>query len=492
MRQCFKFFLAVLVLTLLVTNLRFNLSEISAEGAKVNTIYGNYTSEEGVKWTSYSTKWDTKRLQQLNQVLLNNAHGEEIYKLREVIIYSDDFMSGTYEKGVIGTYHNNTIELAFGDYRTEEEILYTLTHEYGHHFTMYYLPSLELWNEWAKVRNLDLYPVILGPEILGQSYEWEKPELVVNDYIMFYASPEIRLIGFDSDSQHGFENVLYREPFNKDVTYGDTVPGLRDFWENITGIKTTSKQLTIPKLHSIKTEKEHAKNFIGDDITYYSHTFYFSGMNTDTSYALNKNGFYCYSHEPCFFKLSEDELDENGLYAITLKISNLVNNISLYAFDPESGNYAESLKYFFIEEDSGILKAAPYNMIQPVGLSELYDPKEYKRIWIFVNNVLQAYNSQPQIINGSTFVPFRELMESMGAVVRWDGVNQTVTATLGDQTISFVPNSIKIVINEVTKTLSPAPIFVNNSTFVPMRFIAEALGAEVKWEAEINSIYITK
>ncbi|WP_027356878.1 copper amine oxidase N-terminal domain-containing protein [Desulfofundulus thermocisternus] len=37
---------------------------------------------------------------------------------------------------------------------------------------------------------------------------------------------------------------------------------------------------------------------------------------------------------------------------------------------------------------------------------------------------------------------------------------------------------------------NPSPIIVNNRVFVPLRFIAENLGAEVKWNDEQNAVYI--
>ena len=41
-------------------------------------------------------------------------------------------------------------------------------------------------------------------------------------------------------------------------------------------------------------------------------------------------------------------------------------------------------------------------------------------------------------------------------------------------------------------TLEVAPEIKNGRTFVPLRFVTEALGAEVEWVAETKTIVVTK
>lgn len=501
MRRIQRFAEVILIFILFFTAVKIIPAEAAAEESLTDTVYGVYTSQEGVEWISYSIQWDAKGLEQLNQALLRNTYGEEIYKLEEIVIYPGGISD---EKGVMGTYGTNSISIAGGDFRDLQDISGTLAHEYGHHFTQYYLQKrqsalkfTDAWSEWAKVRNLELYPVDWSFMFRGP-YEWQPIELIVNDYIMFYASPEVRLGAFDSDPERGFELMLYYEPYNKDVSYGDAVPGLRDYWEKITGIKTVSTRLAVPKLHSVEIEELHTTSWYDNsDITHYNYTFYFSGLNTGTTYALHNFVFFCPVDEKCdenkLFTVSPDELDENGLYKFQLSSYEFyTSTLIMYAFDPVSGNYAESLKYHFQIDDAGNLNAVPFNMTgnpDPIKHA-LYDPKEFKKISVFINNILQFYVNQPQLINGSTFVPFRELMESMGAIVSWDAVNQTVRASVGDQIISFVPDLTEIVINGAAKTISPAPKLLDNVTYVPIRFLAEALGAEVSWQGKLNSVYM--
>ena len=56
---------------------------------------------------------------------------------------------------------------------------------------------------------------------------------------------------------------------------------------------------------------------------------------------------------------------------------------------------------------------------------------------VYNGDVLEYTDVQPQIINDRVMIPFRSVLEDMGAQVNYDDATRTVTAVRGDTTINF-------------------------------------------------------
>jgi uncharacterized protein YkwD len=131
-----------------------------------------------------------------------------------------------------------------------------------------------------------------------------------------------------------------------------------------------------------------------------------------------------------------------------------------------------------------LLLAASIPAAQPVSAGA-------NEISVVVDGAPILYDVPPQIINGRTMVPMRAVLEALGASIDWDGATQTITATTecGDL-ISLVIGSNVLYINGAADTMDVAPLVISGRTFVPVRFIAQALGFQVKWSAEDNAVFI--
>jgi hypothetical protein len=111
-------------------------------------------------------------------------------------------------------------------------------------------------------------------------------------------------------------------------------------------------------------------------------------------------------------------------------------------------------------------------------------------ISIIVNGSQVSSDVPPQIVNGCTMVPVRVISEAIGANVSWDPDTQTVTLldngvhvamTLGGYTLE---NGSPITLD------NPAQI-INGRVMVPIRFIAEAFGCQVNWDAANQAVEIS-
>nr|WP_062495944.1 copper amine oxidase N-terminal domain-containing protein [Paenibacillus sp. 32O-W] len=89
-------------------------------------------------------------------------------------------------------------------------------------------------------------------------------------------------------------------------------------------------------------------------------------------------------------------------------------------------------------------------------------------------------------------VPMRGVFEALNAQIKWDGATQTVTATKGDTTIKLTIGNNYAYVNGQKVALTTEAIIVNGSTMVPLRFVAEALGAKVAWDGATKTAVITQ
>lgn len=87
-------------------------------------------------------------------------------------------------------------------------------------------------------------------------------------------------------------------------------------------------------------------------------------------------------------------------------------------------------------------------------------------------------------------IPVRFVSEELGAKVDWDLANQKVTITDSSHTVVLIVGKKQITVNGKTKTLDTAASVKNSRTYVPIRFVSEALGATVEWDSKGKSVYI--
>ncbi|MDY3618475.1 polysaccharide deacetylase family protein [Agathobaculum sp.] len=80
---------------------------------------------------------------------------------------------------------------------------------------------------------------------------------------------------------------------------------------------------------------------------------------------------------------------------------------------------------------------------------------------------------------GTTVVPLRAMSESLGLTVDYEQVSKTVSITRKKDTLRVQVGSKTLRFNDETKTLATAPTIVNGTTFVPVRDICEALSWQV-------------
>lgn len=111
--------------------------------------------------------------------------------------------------------------------------------------------------------------------------------------------------------------------------------------------------------------------------------------------------------------------------------------------------------------------------------------------YITENGVKESIDVAPLLLNSRTIVPLRYVGEFMDADFKWDNINKMVTYIKGNTTIKLWIGKKTISVNGVNNQIDTAPTLVNNRTMVPLRFVVEELGADVKWNNEEKKVTIT-
>lgn len=122
-----------------------------------------------------------------------------------------------------------------------------------------------------------------------------------------------------------------------------------------------------------------------------------------------------------------------------------------------------------------------------IGLSLLVCSTSLYADTIFVDG--QQLPVESEIKRSMTYVPLRFIAEALGGTVEWQ--NPYATIKNGDMTIQFKVNSHEVVINGTQYAIPTVPYISNNYTYVPLRFISEQLGCDVSY-GDDKIVRITK
>lgn len=101
-------------------------------------------------------------------------------------------------------------------------------------------------------------------------------------------------------------------------------------------------------------------------------------------------------------------------------------------------------------------------------------------------------NSVPYVENGRTMMPVRGIAEAIGADVSYDGAEQTVKVETAETMVLMTIGLDEMEVNGNSVALLNAPEIVNDRTMLPVRDVAEALDCEVEWMQETETAVFTR
>lgn len=116
--------------------------------------------------------------------------------------------------------------------------------------------------------------------------------------------------------------------------------------------------------------------------------------------------------------------------------------------------------------------------------------KPEKRVDIIVNDdtLSEAYAIQE---DGRTLVALRPIFDALNVSLHWDSETQTAIGQKGNDILQLTIGNSRAKINNETIDLDMPGQIKNGKTLVPVRFIAESLGATVNFNKASNAVIIS-
>ncbi len=161
-------------------------------------------------------------------------------------------------------------------------------------------------------------------------------------------------------------------------------------------------------------------------------------------------------------------------------------NLVAVRFNPDGTMSFLGGKY---DEKNGVFNSATKNIDGTFAVI-VADFTMYNQIELKIGSTDMLANSEsgtleaaPVIVEDTTYVPIRFVSENLGADVSYDAVTKTASIELDGKTVEFTTGKAED---------NKAPFIVNGRMLVPVRYVSENLGANVIWSEEDKSIQITK
>ena len=123
----------------------------------------------------------------------------------------------------------------------------------------------------------------------------------------------------------------------------------------------------------------------------------------------------------------------------------------------------------------------------------------YKNIKLTIGNNQAYINEEPMFVeqapyvkSGCTLVPLRFIVEVLNASVEWQPATRTVIIEMQDGTIiKVVVGSKTAYVKNAAKILEVPAEIKGGRTFVPLRFISEAIGGQVGYNSTTKTVAVT-
>lgn len=117
----------------------------------------------------------------------------------------------------------------------------------------------------------------------------------------------------------------------------------------------------------------------------------------------------------------------------------------------------------------------------------------YSRVelWLDGEQILDS-DAQPEIKNNRTMIPIRSLAERLGATVEWVQESQQVVMSRAGTTVIMTLGETAATVNGKTMEMDVAPYATNGRTLIPARYVAEFFHQTVNWDQSTRRVEITE
>lgn len=339
-------FISFLPSNKVVNKLAYDVIEMNQDSYDFENQYYSYKADEGFTLISDSRNWDEYKLKDLYNELKLNKHGEEFEDLFKVIVHAEPDTNAT------GMHENNseqlsiyldfpafpsasiinftrnmaTIHLYNGDKITEvSQYAHTLSHEYGHHFTFYYMfkDNNLLNTEYEKIRNIQdhevFYDISENYNHYLQNHMWYIFEIAAEDYVQLMGSPLTKNV------------VRYNDVYQR--LHGSKINSILNSYNG-----NIQENMLIPFANEVDGLSEYFHQFIDqqpDSTSYFKKNFDLS-ITRGTTHHDSMDGPLDFIH----YKITWDDVYEDAIYTLLCLDDGGSTNYPLKTVYPNEANYA--------------------------------------------------------------------------------------------------------------------------------------------------------
>jgi|GEM_PF-3497272 Copper amine oxidase N-terminal domain. len=440
----------------------------------------SYTSPEGIIFSSSAPGWSKSDLADLYQnFITNNQHGEELKTLNRITVVAGNGcpIPEGIDTGISGCYASNgEIILNYGEtWHDGTELNLTLSHEYGHHFSYYWLHDEK---KWSKLRGIEYYPVNNEIHYDSEGHYWSIHEIMADDYATLYGDKRLRANNVNANNGDMPQLTKNSNGIIPDPTQ---LLELQSYLKKLTGLTPNGQFESAAMPHLVSFQPENHEDGLYYRIEFSSAT---TNPNKELTYFISVGRFadkikHTGKDNIVHFFKESIPIGNDGISYLR-PASDTQDVVRLLAFDESSTGYVKSPEYYYNFKSHSTPFPVPFT--KKIAL-EQYGQKYRSVNWekiigiqVFIHDIQVNFPQSPIIVNGSTLVPLRACFELLGADVDWNNQTRTAIATKGDTTLNL----------EASKFTT-----VNGSMFVPLRFVSEFFEMNVKWDGETNTVYIT-
>lgn len=97
-----------------------------------------------------------------------------------------------------------------------------------------------------------------------------------------------------------------------------------------------------------------------------------------------------------------------------------------------------------------------------------------------VGKTIDTQGTKPLISSGTTMIPIRAIVESMGGSVDWNAATRRLDIHLGSPAVTMWAG----------KTTGTAPAIMGGRALIPLHFVVENLGCLVGWDQTTRSVTV--
>ncbi|WP_256217536.1 copper amine oxidase N-terminal domain-containing protein [Paenibacillus sp. OV219] len=117
---------------------------------------------------------------------------------------------------------------------------------------------------------------------------------------------------------------------------------------------------------------------------------------------------------------------------------------------------------------------------------------ESAAIKVTMNGKSFTPKSAPYRDGSNIYLPLRDMGELLGTTVSWTAATKSATLYYPNLSIKLIVGELTATVNGQAMTLSVPLQLVQGRIYVPLRFLSEATGAKVEWDAAATTVHITR